>query len=156
MAETKYGKYIVTKPVNMPAGARLAFHTDTFHKSGPPSSPGSGVYLNEDAVPGCPIYCAIQRTSEVPEPQPFLEAHKHDETDEIILFVAAGPDADLGTNVTFEMGEEGEKHTFSETTAIYIPKGITHGPIWYSPFKEGKEFYLIAFLMQSQYPFEQS
>ena len=156
MAETKYGKYIVTKPVTMPVppGARLAFHGPGFNERRGPSRPGSGVFLNGDAVPGCPLYCAIQRTWEVPQPQPFLYAHKHDDADEVILFVATGPDADLGTNVTFEMGEEGEKHVFSETTAVYVPKGVTHGPIWYSPFKDNREFYLITFLMLPQYPME--
>jgi hypothetical protein len=53
------------------------------------------------------------------------------------------------------MGEEGEKYTFDETTVIYIPAGLTHGPMWYSsPFKEGKEFYLIAYLNQPDYPME--
>ncbi len=163
MAETKYGKYIRTKPVNMPPRGRLAFHSDSFNEGiskteeekGPAPSPGSGVYLNVDAFSGCPVYVSLQRTSEAPEEQPFLEAHKHDDVDEIILFVAAGPDADLGTTVTFQMGEEGEKHTFHETTVIYAPAGVTHGPMWYSsPFKEGKEFYLIVFLNQPDYPME--
>jgi len=158
MAETKYGKYIRTKPVTAPSsGRRLAFHSDSFNEEMRPATrPGSGVYLNGDAFPGCPIYFSIQRTSEAPAQQPFIYAHKHDEVDEIILFVAAGPDAELGTNVTIEMGEEGEKHTFHETTVVYAPKGVTHGPIWYSsPFKEGKEFYLMAFLMQPYYPVEE-
>ena len=155
MAETKYGKYIRTKPVNAPSSdRRLAFHGDGFYEDKRQSaSPGSGVYLNGDAYPGCPYYFAIQRTSKAPDKQPFIYAHKHDDVDEIIMFIAAGPDAELGTNVTIEMGEEGEKHTFHETTVIYAPKGVVHGPIWYdSPFQEGKEFYLMAILMQPYYP----
>jgi hypothetical protein len=80
--------------------------------------------------------------------------HKHDDVNKAVLFVAAGPGAKLGIKVTFEMGEEGEKHAFNETTAIYIPKGLTHGPIWDSPFKPNKVFCLITFLMQSNYPME--
>ena len=53
------------------------------------------------------------------------------------------------------MGEEGEKHTFPETNVVYALKGVTHDPIWYdSPFQEGKEFYLMALLMQPYYPVE--
>ena len=158
MADTKYGKYIRTQPVTAPStGRRLAFHSDDFNEeSGSTQSPGSGVYLNGDAFPGYPIYFAILRTSEAPAKQPDIYSHKHDDADEIILFVAAGPDAELGTNVTIEMGEEGEKHTFHETTVVYAPKGVYHGPIWYStPFKEGKEFYLMAYLMQPYYPVEE-
>ena len=153
MAETKYGKYVVKKPLTMPESMTLAFHPNFDPNFGGTPRPGSGVFLNGDAVPGCPIFLSVQRTWQVPPKQPFLVAHKH-ECDEIIFFVAAGPDADLGTNVTIELGKEGEKHTFNETTAVYVPKGLMHCPIWYSPFKKNKEFYLIAFLMQPNYPVE--
>ena len=160
MAETKYGKYIRTKPVNVPPRGRLAFHSDDFNEGvtaekRPAPRPGSGIYLNSDAFSECPVYVSLQRTSEAPANQPFLLAHKHEDIDEIIMFVAAGPDAELGTTVTFYMGDEGEKHTFHETTVIYAPAGITHGPMFYeSPFTEGKEFYLIVYLNQPDYPME--
>src|SRR4030042_3408192 len=99
MAETKYGKYVVKKPLTMPKSTTLAFHPNFDPNFGGPPRPGSGVFLNGDAIPGCPIYLSVQRTWQVPPKQPFLVAHKH-ECDEIIFFVAAGPDADLGTNVT--------------------------------------------------------
>jgi hypothetical protein len=154
MPKTKYDKYIRTRPVNMPAAANLAAHPNFDPTGGAPERPGSGVYLSGDAYPGCPIYVSIQRTSQVPKQNPFVEAHIHDDADEIILFVAAGPDAELGTNVTIAMGAEGEKHTFHETTVVYVPKGIIHCPLWYSAFKPNKEFYLIAYLMQPNYPTE--
>lgn len=154
MPETKYGKYIRRKPVEMPAVANLAAHPNFDPTGGGPERPGSGVYLSGTAIPGCPVYVSIQRTWQVPAENPFVLAHKHDDADEIILFVAAGPDAELGTEVTIAMGEEGEKHTFHETTVIYVPKGIVHCPLWYSPFQKNKEFYLIAFLTQPEYPVE--
>jgi hypothetical protein len=162
MAELKYSKYIRTKPVNVPPRGRLAFHSDSFNvgisgegrETRPAQIPGSGVYLNADAFPECPVYVSIQRTTEAPAEQPFLLAHQHDDVDEIIMFVAAGPDAELGTTVTFQMGDE--KYTFHETTVIYAPAGVMHGPMWYSsPFKEGKEFYLIVYLNQPDYPMEE-
>jgi len=163
VAETKYGKYIRTGPVNVSPHGKLAFHSESFNegiregggKERTAAPSGSGVYLNADAFTECPVYVSIQRTSEAPPNQPFLLKHKHEDVDEIVMFVAAGTDAELGTTVTFEMGEEGEKHTFDETTVIYIPAGVTHGPMWYSsPFKEGKEFYLIVYLNQPDYPME--
>ena len=118
MAEGKYGKYIRTQSVKGPPRGKLAFHSDDFNagvsrpadqpRSAP--RPGSGIYLNQQAFPECPVYVSIQRTSEAPAKQPFLLGHKHADVDEIIMFVAAGPDADLGTTVTFYMGEEGEKY----------------------------------------------
>jgi len=163
VSDGKYGKYVRTMPVNAPPRGRLAFHSDSFNASvtgaAPTSQPvmysGSGVYLNDQAFAECPVYVSIQRTAEAPEKQPFLLAHKHDDVDEIVMFVAAGPDAELGTNVTFCMGDEGEKHVFHETTVIYIPHGVTHGPMFYSsPFTPGKQFYLIVWLNQPDYPME--
>lgn len=165
MAETKYGKYVRTGPVNVPPRGKLAFHSETFNEGigrqdageRPAPVPGSGVYLNADAFPGCPYYVSVQRTAEAPPNQPFLLKHMHDDVDEIVMFIAAGPDADLGTTVTFMMGEEGEEeeYTFTETTIIYIPAGVTHGPMYYSsPFKEGKQFYLMVWLNQADYPME--
>ncbi len=164
MAEMKYGKYVRTGPVNVPPRGKLAFHSESFNeginrgevKERPAAPSGSGVYLNADAFAECPYYVSIQRTAEAPPNQPFLLKHKHEDVDEVVMFVAAGPDADLGTTVTFEMGEEGEKHIFNETTVIYIPAGLTHGPMFYSsPFKEGKQFYLIVWLNQADYPMEE-
>lgn len=165
MAETKYGKYIRTGPVTVPPRGKLAFHSESFNagigegerKERPAPVPGSGVYLNADAYDGCQYYVSIQRTTEAPPNQPFLLKHVHEDVDEVVMFVAAGPDADLGTTVTFMMGEgeEEEEHTFSETTVINIPAGVTHGPMFYSsPFKEGKQFYLIVWLNQADYPME--
>jgi hypothetical protein len=163
VTEGKYAKYVRTRSVNAPPRGKLAFHSDDFNtgidrkpnETGTATSPGSGVYLNNQAFPECPVYVSLQRTSEAPENQPFLLAHKHDDIDEIIMFVAAGPDAELGTTVTFQMGEEGEKYTFHETTVIYAPAGVVHGPMWYSsPFKAGKEFYLIVYLNSPDYPMQ--
>ncbi len=163
MAEGKYGKYIRTQSVKVPPRGKLAFHSDDFNagisqtaeQPRPAPRPGSGVYLNQDAFPECPVYVSIQRTSEAPKNQPFLLAHRHDDIDEIIMFIAAGPDADLGTTVTFCMGEEQEEYKFSETTVIYAPAGVVHGPMYYSsPFKPGKEFYLIVYLNSPDYPMQ--
>jgi hypothetical protein len=164
MAETRYGKYVRTGPVKVPPRGKLAFHSESYNEDitreetggEAQTHSGSGVYLNADAFPGCPYYVSVQRTTEAPPDQPFLLKHVHEDVDEIVMFIAAGPDADLGTTVTFEMGEEGEKHTFSETTVIYIPAGVTHGPMFYSsPFKEGKQFYLMVWLNQADYPMEE-
>ncbi len=153
MSETKYGKYIVSKPIDPPLGLMLSSHPD-FDPAAEGPHPGSGIFLSEDTIPGCPVFCSVQRTDKVPPRQPFIVAHKHTDIDEYILFVATSPDGQLGTTVTFEMGEEGEKHSFHETTAIYVPKGVVHCPIWYGPFEKGKSLYLISFLMQPNYPME--
>jgi hypothetical protein len=147
MAETKYGKYIVTNPkaLDMTRSDQLAHHVKRERKNS-----DSNVYLNKDLLPESPVFCGIVRVFDVPIPQPFLVSHKHD-VDEVILFVAMSPDGELGTDVEIEMGDEEEKHTFHRTTAIYVPKGLTHCPIYYRNWKKNKQHYLIAVLQQPDY-----
>ena len=35
---------------------------------------------------------------------------------------------DLGAKIEFHLGEEMEEHIFNETTVIFIPPGVIHGP----------------------------
>jgi hypothetical protein len=58
---------------------------------------------------------------------------------------------DAGADVNIEMGEEREHHKFNKTTVAYAPKGLIHGPIWYSNFGEGKVFYMITIMLQAEY-----
>jgi hypothetical protein len=153
MVKSKYGKYVVTDPVPHPkVQASLAHHIlrrDKGYLEGW-SRPGEGRYLPQDDLPECQIRCMVARQVGLPEPQPFLDAHKHS-TDEIIMFLSTTPDGKLGTTVDIEMGEEREHHTFDKTTVVYCPKGFVHGPIWYSDFEEGRIFYLITFMLQPEY-----
>ena len=58
--------------------------------------------------------------------------HVHD-YDEAIFFIGSDPrkPAYLGAEVTMAIGpDEDEKYTFSEPTAVVVPKGIPHCPIW--------------------------
>jgi len=152
MAETKYGKYVVTNPVPHSPNASLAHHNprrDKGYLEGG-SRPGEGRFLPKDTLPECSVRCIIGRQVGLPDPQPFIDAHKHS-VDEIIIFLSTTPDGRLGADVDIEMGDEGEKHTFNKTTVVYVPKGLIHAPIWYRNFEENKVFYLITLLLQPEY-----
>ena len=58
--------------------------------------------------------------------------HVHD-YDEAIFFIGSDPrnPGYLGAEVTMAIGPvEDEKYTFSEPTAVVVPKGVPHCPIW--------------------------
>jgi len=58
--------------------------------------------------------------------------HVHD-YDEAIFFIGSDPQKPgyLGAEVTMAIGpNEDEKYTFSEPTAVVVPKGIPHCPMW--------------------------
>jgi hypothetical protein len=153
MAESKYGKYVVTDPIPHPKiQESLAHHTQRRDKGYIESwmRPGEGKFLPQQNLAECQMRCVVARQVGVPEPQPFLDAHKHS-ADELIMFLSTTPDGKLGATVDVQMGEEGEHHVFDQTTVVYAPKGLVHGPIWYSDFEEGRIFYLITLMLQSEY-----
>lgn len=55
--------------------------------------------------------------------------HAH-QAAEILFHIGTDPrnPMDLGGEIEFHLGEEMEKHVFSETTIIFIPPGTIHGP----------------------------
>ena len=58
--------------------------------------------------------------------------HVHD-YDEAVFFIGSDPHNPgyLGAEVTMAIGpDEDEKYTFSEPTAVVVPKGVPHCPMW--------------------------
>lgn len=153
MAESKYGQYVVTNPIpHSRTRNPLAHHAPRKDKGYLEGwkRPGEGKFLPTDNLPECQIRCMIGRQVGLPDPQPFLEAHEH-AVDEVIMFLSTTDDGKLGATVDIQMGEEGEHHVFDQTTVVYAPKGLVHGPIWYRDFEEGRVFYLITLLLQREY-----
>lgn len=157
MKESKYGKYVVTNPIphSKPETIEpLPYHNHVQRRDKgfleAWKRQGEGKFLPQDYLPECQIRCFIARQVGVPDPQPFLEAHKHT-VDELIMFLATNTDGKLGAKVDIELGVEGERHTFDKTTVVYAPKGLLHGPIWYRNYEEGSVFYMITVLLQAEY-----
>ncbi|HVN97994.1 MAG TPA: hypothetical protein VMT62_16310 [Syntrophorhabdaceae bacterium] len=153
MEESKYSKYVVSEPKPHPkVQPELAHHTKRRDKGYLEGwmRPAEGQFLPTEALGDCRIRCVIARQLGLPDPQPFLDAHTHG-ADEIIMFLSTTPDGTLGADVDIQMGEEGEHHKFNKTTVVYAPKGLLHGPIWYSNFEEGRVFYLITIMLQAEY-----
>ena len=122
MSETKYGRYIVSDP----SLYTLAYGVGVPASEVTGRSP-SHIYLDNDLVDGCDKHVAVMRFTEVPYPNPFIEAHAHPH-DEILLFLGSNPDdiRDLGGEIELFLGDEGERHVITTTTVLFLPKGLRH------------------------------
>ena len=125
MAGTKYGKYIVTQL--KPTGEA---------EWRPPFKPDEEMHivnLDNGVLEGAPytetawIWPGIVKRSE-----PDVEAHTHDDFDEVIGLFGTNPEDiyDLCGEMEIWLGDE--KHIITKSCLIFIPKGLQHGPIrWY-------------------------
>jgi hypothetical protein len=80
------------------------------------------------------------------------EPHVHDH-DEVVYFIGSDPKdiGDLGAEVNFQIGEKGceEDHIFSVPTAVVIPKGVWHCPMY--ALRVEKPFLCMAVSNTSKY-----
>lgn len=117
MTGSKYGKYVVSAP---------SIYTLAYGVASPKYTgrTASHIYLDKDLVPESDKHVAMMRFTEVPSPNPFIEAHAHP-YGEILLFMGSNP-TDLGAEIELILGEEEETHVITTTTALYLPKGLRH------------------------------
>jgi len=116
MAESKYEKYIVRKPIELDAGAKVIFSSDLIANA---KTKIEYLYITRDTTVG---------TGEDFPP------HKHD-YGEIFLLLGTDPQdtANLGAEVEFWLGQgdDREKVVFTTSSAIYVAPGVVHFPqIW--------------------------
>jgi hypothetical protein len=121
MAEPNYEKYLVRKPVYELGGGVKGRQSPVM------------TYMSNKLVPGCNMYIELGWIYTLPEPNPHILEHTHD-YDEIVLHIGGDPDnsQDLGGEIEYYVG--GQTLTFDTTTALYIPKGVKHGPITWKKF----------------------
>ena len=119
MAEFKYNKNLVKIPAReVDAGSDVKGRTNP-----------TLTYMSNELVPGSNIYIELGWIWEVPDPNPHIFAHSHDDYDEVVLHIGADPQNPeyLGGEIEFEVG--GEKLIVDKTSALYVPKGVKHGPV---------------------------
>lgn len=124
MAESRYGKYIVTE---------LKRDIIEAPWSPPASEAGKGrsgriLFLDSEVVPGA-FY--VECVWIIPPPRPrgaSVQPHTHD-YDEVIGFFGTNPDDvhDLGGEVELWLGDE--KHAITKSCMVFIPAGLQHCPL---------------------------
>jgi hypothetical protein len=115
-----YAKNLVTKP-------RYEVQTDFDDIKG--RQYPTMTYMSNDLVPGSNVYIEMGWVYAMPDPNPHIPKHTHANSDEFILHIGSdykNPE-DLGGEI--ELVVEGEPIKINKTSAIYIPKGVVHGPL---------------------------
>lgn len=125
MAETKYGKYIISEP--KPKGK-----TAPWAAPHGPDEVTSIAGMDDDSVKGAffvvcnwwwprnQVTCAKDKV---------YQPHKHD-YNQVLLFLGTNPKDphDLGGETEIYLGDEMEKHTITKSSILFIPKGLMHLP----------------------------
>ncbi len=134
MAETKYGKYFITEPIER--GPML-------HICGDEACYGK-------LFPGFPVEVQLLCLSR-PGPM-IIEPHSHD-VDELFFIFGSNPKNyfEFGAEIEIMMGEgnDQERHIVDKTTIVYIPAGIVHCPI--TTLKVDKPVQWMHILFQGKY-----
>ena len=123
MPKIDYEKYLVRKPL-LESGSGIKSR----------QSPVM-TYMSNKLVPEAKYYVELGWIYGIPEPNPHIYEHTHD-FDEIVLHI--GNDLNnpqyLGGEIEYYLG--GQPLTFDITTAIFVPKGIKHGPVTWKKFEK--------------------
>ena len=120
MAETQYGKYIITQE------KAHMIRSDWDKDKGKSDSMIHLLSLDNEVLKGAfYLECAwFVKGSDKPSP----EAHIHD-FDEVIAFFGNNPEApyDLGGEIEIWLGDE--KHVITQSCLVFVPKGLKHCPL---------------------------
>jgi hypothetical protein len=124
MAKTKYGKYIITKltpPMeNVWAPVYKSDELTTV------------LTLDDDVIKGAfyvetawfwPTYPVNDKSGRLD-----VQPHQHD-YDEVLALFGTNPDNPTELHGEVEVWLNGEKHLITKSCLVFIPKGLTHGPI---------------------------
>ena len=118
MAETKYGKYFLTRPG--PGEEKRGFW----------SNENTTIFTDDDIIKGSLLFWAVRMGPDYIAPPHGPHTHKDPE---VLVMLGTDPDDpwDLGAEIDLYMGEEMEKHTITRSTLVYIPADFIHCPIEY-------------------------
>jgi quercetin dioxygenase-like cupin family protein len=104
------------------------------------------VFMDPELVPDVTMNMGMALLKS--EPSEFIEEHTHN-SDELVFFISTRPDHSLGCDA--EIYLDGEKHTFTHTTVVFVPRGTKHCPIDYKNWEPGASHYLMHVLSEPEY-----
>lgn len=121
MAETKYGKYIITE---MKSNLKLPAYSPDPSK--PCDEMTRVLYLDNEVLEGSFFLSSVWFWKK--SGQDTIKAHTHN-FDEVVAFFGTNPEDphDLCGEVEFWLGDE--KHILTKTCLIFVPKGLKHCPL---------------------------
>jgi hypothetical protein len=150
MAESRYAKYVIRKPAVIGEGGRLEI-PDKLDVAGQVDT-GPLVWVGKKIIPESPVGLESGIIS-----GDFtvgtgtgggLAPHKHDDFDEMFLFMGTNPQdpSDLGAEAEFWLGEgeELEKIEINTSTCVFVPAGLAHFPLTWKNVKRPCVFVVVS------------
>ncbi len=124
MPKKDYNKYFVSKPAYevIPEGEV---------KGRRPAM----TLMSNNLVPKTNMYIETGWVFGMPDPNPHIFEHTHD-YDEIVIHMGTDPDnqEELGGEIEFMVG--GQPLKINKTSAVYVPKGVPHGPLTWKKYNK--------------------
>ena len=127
MAETKYGKYILTElKTKAEAPWSPEFKPEEVMKL---------LFLDSEVIEGAfYVECAWFLPPMAERTETDVEPHKHD-YDEVLSVIGTNPEDPYDLGGEMEIWLEDEKHVITKSCLIFLPKGLQHGPIRHTIIK---------------------
>ena len=123
MAETKYGKYIIT-------GAKTDLQLPSYRRDAAEIAAGAHtrlIYLDDEVIKGAfHVECIWYWRGE--SEQSIVEAHTHT-FDEVIAFLGTNREDPKDLCGEVELWLEDEKHILTKSCLVFVPKGMKHCPL---------------------------
>jgi hypothetical protein len=131
MSDSEYGKYIITEDLMPPMGQEMVELMEGQAKAGNTLDRTLLLGLQDSILKGaffagCEIIWGLTGKGPVTIEAP----HTHD-FDEVIGFVGTGKTQPRALNGEIEFWLGGEQHLITQTCLIFIPRGLTHCPIYF-------------------------
>jgi len=115
--DVNYEKYLVRKPIYETNGLKIKGRRSPLM-----------TYMSKALVPECDIYVGLNWIWDIPDQNPYILEHSHDHA-EILLFIGSDHKDPENLGGEIELYVVGQPLTFSTTSALFIPKGMRHGPL---------------------------
>jgi hypothetical protein len=96
---------------------------------------GAMTLMSNNLVPKANMYIETGWVFGMPDPNPHIHEHTHD-YDEIVIHLGTDPNnqEELGGEIEFMVG--GQPLIINKTSAVYVPKGVKHGPLTWKKYKK--------------------
>ncbi|HSW58262.1 MAG TPA: hypothetical protein VLH15_07660 [Dehalococcoidales bacterium] len=95
--------------------------------------PSSMTFVNNSLIPGSNIYIEGGWVWDMPEPNPHIFEHGHD-FEEIVIHFGADYTHPYNLGAEIEFGVGGQSLSVSQTSAVFVPAGVKHGPLTWKKY----------------------
>jgi hypothetical protein len=127
-------KYVVRKPAY-----EVVAPTPTKNRMHP-----SMTFMSNNLVPDANTYLEFSWIWGIPDPDPHIMEHVHEDSNELVFHIGSNPDDPEELGAEIEIYLDGKPLLIKRTSALYAPRKIYHGPLkWKSYTKPHIEMAII-------------